>query len=153
MVTKQAKVQNPNEGYRFKKPRNINWVSLLMLAAGAFGVYLAVQFLPVYWKRYRVDRALQEAATQADSISLKNPETQRKIENETVSQVYSAIQGLGITTVPVEQGGNGLIVHYDQDYKHIQADYTVIIKHPFGKRTVLKFHRSEKVPTNEKFKR
>lgn len=147
-----TRVQNPNEGYRFRKPRRINFVSLLLIVGGVLAVYGAVRFAPVYWKRYKVDRALQEAATRSDSISLMNPETQRKLENDALVYVYKEINDLGINTTPVEQGGNGLRVYFDPNYARIRAQYTVVVKHPFGKRTVMKFDRSEKVPTNMKFK-
>lgn len=153
MAANPSNLQNPNAGYSYKKPRNINWVSLLLGAAGILAAYFAYQFGPIYWKRYKVDRVLQEAATESDSIAMMNRDTQLRMENDARAKVYQSLQGMGLSPTPVEEGGNGLVVVFDDGYKNIHATYTITVNHPFGKRSVMKFHRKEKVPTNMKFKR
>jgi hypothetical protein len=135
--------------YNYKKPRAINWVSVLVFVGLAAGIYWAARFVPVYYKRAKVDQTLENAGRLADNIMNFNRRDQWRVEEDVLAQTTKRLGELGITTKPVEQGGNGLVVSFDPDYARIRARYTVVIKHPIiGKKTVMKFDRSARVTTN-----
>jgi hypothetical protein len=58
------------------------------------------------------------------------------VEQTIVTGTVSRIEALGIT-----RQGNGLAVYFDAGYGALHADYTVVVKHPFGKQTVMKMER------------
>lgn len=142
-------IQPPNQRYKYKKPRRINWVSILVIAALLGAGYSGWKFVPVYWKRGQVDGVLQDAKLRASDLHLMNsdPGKQYAEANKILNETVNRIVALGINTIPVEQGGNGLVVYYDQGYAAIHAKYTVVVKHLLGKTTTFRFDRKQKIPS------
>lgn len=130
----------PTARYNYKKPRTINWVSLLLfLFLGAAG-YLGWKFVPVYYQREEVDSALSDLANQGLDLARYSPEARAAKESKLMTRAYERIRRLGVTDP-------SLTVYFSPDYLYLHADYSVVIEHPLDRRTILPFQRKAKIPS------
>ena len=118
-------------------PRRLNWVTFLMLLAGAGAGYWLWKFFPVYYTGWQVDHKLSEAGAETYQIArLPDPvRGERKAEIE--RQLRDKITALGVDDPE-------LAVRIDLDGKTAAAyaDYQVVVQHPIGnKQTVIVMHR------------
>lgn len=139
---------SPNRGYNYKKPRKINLVSTVLILIAVGGAYSAWKFGPIYWKKYKVEEVLGSAKSAAEGtrIDRLNPAGQSKEEDRIVEVATNHIIELGIT--PEE---HGLQVYFTEGYRSINADYTVIVQHPFGKSTKLDFRLRANIRSSKDF--
>jgi hypothetical protein len=126
--------------YNYKKPSSFNFVSFLMVLAALAGAYWAWKFGPVYYKRYKVEEVLREGSSEASGIRRMNEAAQLQISQQVLDRVTERLQSRGIT--PED---NGLTVYFDDHYRRLEADYVVVVRHPVGKPTTVKVHRSVSV--------
>ncbi len=140
-----------NQGYSYKAPRRVNWVSLIIIVGVVIAAYAAWAYGRVYWKAQKVDEIVHDEGNAASDITMLGPNDQRKMGDKVLADTVERIVALGINTkLPPE--GNGLQVYFDQGYRTIHAKYTVTIKHPLiGKTSVLHFDRVGKIPGKPKF--
>jgi hypothetical protein len=115
---------------QYKKPSAVNWVSFLLLALIAVGVYGGWKFAPVYVNANKVDTILHDVAAQGSGLKQSGG---ADAEDRLRQQAVERIRALGIT----DQPGHPLLVDFLPGDAAITARYRVIVKHPFGKTTPL----------------
>lgn len=133
----------PDAPIRYQSPRTLNLFSVLVylgLAAIAYGSW---KFLPVYYQRFKVDSVLDDAANRALKLRGRlNSEATRRISSDVHDLVRRRLARLDLFPEAVDAGGHGLIIRFGPNYRDIQAHYTVVVRHPFVKRTTrLEFDR------------
>jgi hypothetical protein len=121
-----------------KGPRRINPVSVLVVLAIAAAIYVAVKFIPVYLKNSKVDTILDEARHEASQLDpfAEDRFTGTTKADDLADRVRDEILALG--DIPEE----ACEVYFSDDLRTLHADYTVVVRHPFGKTTELDFQRS-----------
>jgi hypothetical protein len=128
--------------YRYKKPRSINIVSILVvlfLAAIAYGGW---KFGPIWFQAQEVDKALEDVRIEVANISAWTPQQRWVAEPKIQQKAITKIHDLGINDEleqPVE-------VWISSDYQYLQARYMVVVHHPFGKETRITLNRKVKIP-------
>ena len=127
--------------YDYKKPSSFNFVSFFMLLALLAGGYWAFKFGPVYYKRFKVDEAVQESATEATGIRRLNPAGQEQLRLQVEQRLRERLEQRGLS---VE--ANRLSVYFDANFARLHADYDVTVRHPVGKPTTVKMRRKASVP-------
>ncbi len=133
------------KGYNYKKPRTINWVSVLLVTALLAAGYCGWKFVPPYWKGIKVDSILSDVKNEASDLPLLSTEQRWSYEQKIKQRVYNEIRGLGIE----DTHGQPIEVGFDPNYAYIYARYDIIVHHPFGKTTRMKFNRKVGIPSNK----
>jgi hypothetical protein len=117
---------------RYKRPRRLNVVSLLIFGALAAGVYAAVVFGPHYYRSYEVREILGDAASHlAARPGQDTYDLRYKVEQR--------IRAAGVEDPAVR-------VDFDVTEARVTAlaEYEVIVEHPLTHRTTtLRFDVSE----------
>jgi hypothetical protein len=122
--------------YDYKTPRRINLVSVGLLLLVVAAVYSGMKFGPVYYKRYKIEHILEETKAEASDLYRMSQDRKHLEKRRLVESTTAKIEAQGIT---VED--NQLQVYFGQLDESINADWTVVVKHPFGKQTVFEIHR------------
>jgi hypothetical protein len=130
------------EEYRYRKPRKLNWVTILVLIVLVGGGYFAVKYVPVYWQRHKVEEILVDVGMQSADLPDLNDKDLAAEEERLLEEARTRIQALGVGG----PDGVDLDVSYDPDYTYISASYSVTVNHVIGKPHVLKFTRKGRVP-------
>lgn len=129
-------------GYNYRKPRRLNWVSILLGLVVAAAIYGGVQFGPPYYRAWKVDTRLSDVAMRASDLQTARDPV--KEEELLLREAREAIQELGVTD-------EYLLVEFDPEYAHLRAAYAEEVTHPLvGKKTVLRFERTATVPGDRK---
>jgi hypothetical protein len=105
-------------------------------------VYAGWKFGPAYWKGYKVDEVLSEYRNRAADLPLLNPDHQTAEAIKIKGDVYRRLQEMGI----VDTEEQPLEVDFGPNYSYLYARYQIIVKHPFGKTTTMKFLRKQSIP-------
>ncbi len=119
-----------------KGPRRINFISVAVILAIVCGIYAAVKFIPAYLKKGEVDTILDAARYEASQINEFSSADRR---DRLIDDVRDKVLELG--DIPEET----LDVYFDDDYAFLNVDYVVVVEHPFGKSTDLKFEQSVEI--------
>ena len=128
--------------YNFKQPRRLNVVTILFIVGGLFATYCGMKFFPVYWKRYKVDRALAEGQNLGSNMYRLEGHNQKRLAGEVVEKTTERIEALGLSAEE-----HGLTVYFDDDYETLHADYTVVVTHPAGSPSTFEMHRAVDMAT------
>lgn len=131
------------EGYRYRKPRKVNWVSLLILGGLVVAGYLAWLYGPVYWQRYKVDEILSDVAFKSQDLGGTDGTGQEELEAQRIDEARTRIQALGIAPEGHEED---LDVFFNEDYTYLIARYRVRIDPIVGGPRTLEFERVGKIP-------
>lgn len=105
---------------KYKQPRKLNPVSFVLLLVAASLVYVAFQFGPPYWRKFRVKGVVKDAASRA----ILHPNLEQ-LKQETAER----IRGAGVET-------DAIIVTFKKGGGRVEAtaEYVETIKHPFVKK-------------------
>jgi hypothetical protein len=128
----------------YPAPRRLNVVTILLLLGLAAGAYIGFKFGPVYWQRYKVDEVLTDIAFQAMDLRLATPAERAEEEVALVEKARGRILELGGIDA------DRLSVYFESDASLIHAEYSVVVHHPVLDPTELYFHRSVRVPGDDK---
>lgn len=120
----------------YKKPRKFNFVTFLLLLLAIAMAYVAFQFIPPYYRKWKVKGLL------ADSVN--SMYRRRFITGPAEAEYLSEVQTKALDRLRNEGGieDKALTVRAYKDKKTatVAADYRERIAHPFvGKTTVLHF--------------
>lgn len=120
----------------YKKPRKFNFVSFLMILAAIAVAYVAFQFIPPYYRKWKVKGLLAE--------SVNAMYRRRFITGHAETEYLSQVQNKALNRLRNEGGiqDTALTVraYKDKNTATVSADYRERITHPFvGKTTVLHF--------------
>jgi hypothetical protein len=124
----------------YRQPRRFNWVSLPIYAAIAAALYSIVQFGPPVYRNMKVDEVIREAVN--SYYAATRGAASGDAPDELRHQVEQRIRNLGIDDPQ-------LALFFDKDAEKltVTARYTVVVQHPFVKRTtMLEFAPSAKTP-------
>lgn len=121
------------------KPHRINLVSVAIVLAIAGGIYAGVKFIPAYLKKGKVETILDAARHKATQINETSSANRRERLLERIRE-----QVLDLGDIPEET----LDVYFDDDFAFLNVDYVVVVEHPFGKTTELKFQQSVEIERN-----
>lgn len=130
----------PTARYNYKKPRAVNWVSVLLFLFLAAAGYLGWRFIPIYYQREEVDSALSDLANQGLDLARYSPEARAAKEAKLIARAHERLRRLGVTDP-------SLTVYFSPDYLYLHADYSVVIEHPLDQKTILLFQRQAKMPS------
>ena len=119
-----------------KGPRRINFVSIAVILAVVAAIYSGVKFIPAYLKKGDVSTILDEARHEASQINEFSSHNRRE---RLIDDVRDQVLELG--DIPEET----LRVYFDDDFAFLNVDYVVVVEHPFGKTTELKFEQSVEI--------
>jgi hypothetical protein len=122
-------------GRQYDKPRRINIVSGIFLLAAAAGLYSAVQFGPCYYRKWRANGVLSEAANRVYPKRRVSADAAVEFTDKVRSEATAQLREIGISDP-------GLRLTIDRSAAHVgvTAEYVEIVKHPFvGKITTLSF--------------
>jgi hypothetical protein len=131
--------------YKYKKPRSFNLVTVFLILGLLAIAYGAWKFIPPYWKGYKVDSVLAEAKLEASDLPLLSDEQRRNQELKISQRVYVQLRDLGVG----DTQGQPVEVGFGPNYSYIYARYDIIVHHPFGKTTRMKFRRKVSIPSNK----
>jgi hypothetical protein len=131
-----------SQTYDYKKPRKLNWVSLLVLAVLGGGVYFGWYYAPVYYQRYKVDRVLGDMGYRSIDLPSLTGDAAVQLESDLLDQARRQIRDLGIAT----EDETALDVYFDADYSHIVAEYSVTVSPIVGEPKTLTFRRQADIP-------
>jgi hypothetical protein len=129
----------PTARYNYKKPRAVNWVSVLLFLITVSAAYLGWKFVPVFYQREEVDSALADLANQGLDMARYSADARADKESKLIARTYQRLQRLGVDDP-------SLVVYFSPDYAYLHADYSVVIEHPLDQKTILPFQRKAKVP-------
>jgi len=120
-----------------KGPRRINPISILVVLAIVGAVYAAVKFVPVYLTQSKVESILADAKHKAAQLNeYSSDDARQKLLDKVAEKILDLDRGID---------EEFLEVYLDDDMSHINADYQIVVEHPFGKTTTLEFEISVKV--------
>ena len=129
-------------GYKYKKPRSINLVSVFMLLVVLALAYCGWKFVPPYWKGIKVDTVLSDAKEEASDLQLMREDQRWEYEQKIRHRVETELRELGLQ----DAQGQPVEVGFGPNYAYIYARYDIIVHHPFGKTTRMKFKRTIDIP-------
>jgi hypothetical protein len=130
------------ERYNYKAPRRLNWVSVLIILGLLAMAYAGWKFGPAYWKGYKVDEVLSDYRNRASDLPGLSPQFQSAEADRIKGEVYQRLQELGIGDTEEQP----LEVDFGPNFSYLYARYQIIVKHPFGKTTTMKFLRKQSIP-------
>jgi hypothetical protein len=128
--------------YQGSRPRGFNIVSFFLLFLVLAGAYLGWKFGPVYWQARKVDEALDELKMSAATFYRMQDGVRQQEADKILARSIARLHEMGLEDQPDQP----IQVWFSPDWKHLQAKYMVIVKHPFGKPTVLIMERKREVP-------
>jgi hypothetical protein len=132
-------------GYNYKKPRSINLVSVSLLLLVLAAAYAGWKFVPPWWKGIKVDGVLSDAKNDASDLQLMSENQRWEYEQKIRHRVYNELRELGLE----DTQGQPVEVGFGPNYTYIYARYDIIVHHPFGKTTRMKFKRQVDIPTTK----
>jgi hypothetical protein len=116
--------------------RNINLVSVTLVALLVVGGYLGWKLVPVYWQAQKVDRALSAVVHEAAGLDLHRRDLR---EDRLLERLQAEIVGLGVAD-------HLLQVYFAPDYSSVHADYTVEVGLLLVGTRPIEFRRHAEVP-------
>jgi hypothetical protein len=120
----------------YKKPRKFNFVSFLLILMAIALAYVAFQFIPPYYRKWKVKGLLADAA---NGIYRRRFVT-GPAETEYLSQVQTKALNRLRNEGGIEDTALTVRAYKDKNTATVSADYRERITHPFvGKTTVLRF--------------
>ncbi len=125
---------------RYKAPRKFNFVSILIYLAIASGLYAAVQFSPVYYRKWQAKSVLSEAAARAYGKRVFHQDNIGDDErNEKLQKILDWTEGR-MRALGIKDANLGVEIVDGSSTVTAKASYTERINHPLvGKTTVLYF--------------
>jgi hypothetical protein len=121
---------------RYRQPRKLNFVSLLVYVALAALAYSAIQFGPPLYRNMKVDEIVRAAVNEYWATTRGAPS--REAPQELQDSVEKRIRDIGVDDPELS-----LAFDHDSTDLTVAARYHVVIQHPLVKRsTVLTFHPS-----------
>lgn len=122
-------------GQSYKKPRKLNFVSILVILVLFSIVYSVIQFGPPYWRKWKSKEILSECTSK---IYVK-----RFVPTDTLSPFLEKVQQEAmkkLRSIGIEDPGLKVNLHKDDEEIMAEAEYVERIKHPLiGKYTNLRF--------------
>lgn len=128
--------------YEYNKPRRLNLVSFFVLLVVLAAAYAGWKFGPVYWQARKVDEALDEVKMSGATFYRMNPDVRQAEADKILARSIARIHELGVKDEPDQP----IQVWFSPNFEKLQAKYMVIVKHPFGKPTVMIMERERPMP-------
>lgn len=130
--------------YDYNKPRRLNVVSGFLLLVAIAAGYAGYKFIPVFWQARKVDEVLDTEKMRAVSFHRAPDEVKQREADIIVTKAAARVYELGIDDQPDQP----LQVWFSPDYSELNARYQVVVRHPFGKSTVMTMNRTVEVPND-----
>jgi hypothetical protein len=100
------------------------------------------KFGTVYWKARQVDNALDDVKMAAATFYRMHPTARQQEADKIVTQAIARLHEMGLEDEPDQP----IQVWFSPDWEYLHAKYMVVVKHPFGKPTVMIMERQRDVP-------
>jgi hypothetical protein len=123
---------------RYKAPRKFNFISIIVGIAVLGGLYSAVRFGPVYYRKWQVKSVLSEAAAKAHAKRVFNPKIDDGPEQVGVIVEWTEdkLRKLGVTDATMS-----VTIYDGEDGITAKAQYIERIKHPLVNKTTTLYFR------------
>lgn len=130
---------------RYKKPRSLNWVSLLVLLVLAGVMYGAVQFGPVYYRKWQARAIIGKLANKIYAKRGLGADQRAEYVAENEAMALKRLRRIGVTdpdmAIEIEIGDRWVMT---------KTEYVEKIRHPLvGKTTRLTFRPWARVEFKE----
>lgn len=132
---------------RYKQPRRLNWVTLLLLAVGAAGVYGVARFGPALRMRWRASEIVGQAVYRLYRYSYHTGALRGEEERALREEVVGRLHAIGVTDPE-------MAVSFAQSDKQltVSVEYTVEVRHFWSSLpTRLRFHPTASTTTERPF--
>jgi hypothetical protein len=124
---------------RYKRPKKLNLVSLLLALLGLALLYAGVMAGPCYWRRWQVKRVLDDTAMKI--YRFRRDPHGATFENAR-SRAAEQIRGLGVRDPSLR-----IFIEQSPSEIRVGAEYRELIQHPLvDKVTTLNFKPEARVP-------
>ena len=131
---------------KYKKPRSINSVSVLMALALLAAGYSGYQFGPHYYHKWKARGILSDAANRAYPKRMTEGWDRQNFITELKVKTEKKLKEMGIDDPKLD-----VTITYGKTAITAQASYVVIITHPFiDKKTTLYFRPVSEVSMTER---
>jgi hypothetical protein len=119
----------------YKKPRKLNFVSVLVILILLSLFYVLIQFGPPYWRKWKAKEALSESASKVYGKRYVSDEAAAPFLEQVQQQTMAKLRDFGIEDPDLKVN-----VIKDSEEITVEAEYMERIKHPLiGKYTNLRF--------------
>lgn len=120
---------------KYKKPRAINFVSVVLGLLLATGIYSGWKYGPPYYRAKKVDGVLDEIKRDAGRFVVGTGDPREK---SIIAHLQREVLDLGVD-------GSTLRIYFANDHESLHVEFTETVSHLIGGDMEWEFHRKQKI--------